>query len=219
MPKVINQEEDVSLGRQSAVNAVVSLEARYGTPPVNTAESFGSVITNLKMKQSVGHHTFYEDDIKAAFLEAFNSLIENREEILKGYEAIIETLTDTSRLDKERAKLQSECEIVAELVRKCVEENASTAIDQAEYQERYTGLLERYDAIKIGISENINKRQERNAKRESIGEFIKMLEVNDALLAEFDEEIWNATIEEVTVFQEQKIIFTFKDGLKLNWNL
>ena len=73
--------------------------------------------------------------MKTAFLEVFNSLLENRDEILQSYEAIIQTLTDTSRLDKENAKLQSEYEVVTEMLQKCMEENAYTALDQAKYQE------------------------------------------------------------------------------------
>jgi predicted nuclease with TOPRIM domain len=84
---------------------------------------------------------------------------------LDGYEEIIETLTDTSKLDKESAKLQSECEVVAELIRKCVDENASRVMNQKEYQSRYTGLVERYEEIKKVISENYNKRLERNVKK------------------------------------------------------
>ena len=161
----------------------------------------------------------YEDDLKAAFVKAFNGLIENRNEIFEGYEAIIETLTDTSNLDKESAKLQSECEVVTELIRKCIEENASKVMNQKEYQKRYTGLVKRYEEIKKAISEIDYKRQERNAKKENIKAFIKMLEKNEALLEEFDEELWNATMENVKVYQEQKLVFIFKDGLEFEWNM
>ena len=167
----------------------------------------------FKDKEKCKTPHLYEDDLKAAFVKAFNNLIENRDEILEGYEAIIKTLTDTSKLDKESTKLQSECEVVAELIRKCVEENASTVMNQKEYQNRYTSLVERYEEIKRAISENYNKRQERNSKKENIKDFIRTLEKNEVLLEEFDEEFWNVTLEKVKVYQEQKLVFIFKDGL------
>lgn len=195
----------------------------FGSKVWHSTSKYRRVIwqCNHKFKNEVKCTTphLYEDDLKDAFVKAFNSLLENREEILEGYEAIIETLTDTSRLDKESARLQSECEVVAELVRNCVEENASMAMNQKDYQERYTELVERYEEIKRSISENCNNRQERNAKKESIKDFIRMLEKSEALLAEFDEEIWNATVERVMVYQEQKLNFIFKDGLELEWSL
>jgi len=161
----------------------------------------------------------YEYNLKDAFLEAFNSLIENRAEILKGYEDIIQALTDTSALDKESVKLQCECEVVAEMLRKCIEENAYTAIDQAQYQEHYTGLKERYETIKKGLGEIDDKRLECNAKRESIEAFIQMLRNSDTLLIEFDEELWNATVETVKVNSEHDITFAFKAGMELEWNI
>ncbi len=195
----------------------------YGSKVWHSTSKYRRIIwqCNYKFKNEEKCKTphLYEDDLKAAFVKAFNGLIENKDEILKDYEAIIKTLTDTSKLDKESAKLQNECEVVAELIRKCIEENASKVMNQKEYQKRYTGLVKRYEEIKKAISEIDYKRQERNAKKENIKAFIKMLEKNEALLAEFDEELWNAMIEKVKVYQEQKLVFIFKDGLELEWNM
>jgi site-specific DNA recombinase len=154
-----------------------------------------------------------------AFLKAFNIILKNRDEILQSYEAIIHTLTDTSKLDKESTKLQSELEVVTELLRKCFEENAYNAMDQLEYQERYIALVEHYENIKNGLIEINDKFLERNAKRESIREFILAREQSDTLLTEFEEEFWNATIEEVRVYSEHQITFIFKDGIELEWNI
>jgi len=161
----------------------------------------------------------YEDTLKSAFLEAFNSLLESRDEILQGYETIIKALTDTSRLDKESAELQSECEVVAEMLRKNVEENANHALDQVEYQSQYAGLVERYESIKNGLRVIDEKLLERNVKRESIELFIQMLKKNDDLVTDFDEELWNATIEKVVVHLKHEITFVFKDGMELDWNI
>jgi site-specific DNA recombinase len=43
------------------------------------------------------------------------------------------------------------------MFQKCVEENAHSALDQAEYQERYKSLKERYENIRNGI-EGINEK-------------------------------------------------------------
>ena len=41
--------------------------------------------------------------------------------------------------------LQSELAVTAELIQKCVNENARNAIDQAEYQRDYNGLAVRFN--------------------------------------------------------------------------
>jgi site-specific DNA recombinase len=159
----------------------------------------------------------YEQDLKKAFIEAFNSLIKNKDEILQDYKTIIRDLTDTAVLDAESTKLQSECEVVFELLRKCVEENASSVIDQADYQRRYNSLAERYEIAKNGLARIDDKRMERIAKRQNIEGFIRVLEQSNTILSEFDEELWNATVDLVTVHSEHEITFLFKDGMGLNW--
>lgn len=75
----------------------------------------------------------YEDQIKEAFIKAFNNLIENKEEIINGYEVILEELLDTMKLEKKVTIIQNEMEIVEELFRKMVDENSRKAMDQKEY--------------------------------------------------------------------------------------
>ena len=64
-----------------------------------------------------------------------------REEIIEAYHEVMEALTDTTDLDTEREQLQSECEVVMGLIRKVIEDNAQKAMDQAEYEEKYTWHL------------------------------------------------------------------------------
>ena len=64
-----------------------------------------------------------------------------------------------------------------------------------------------------------DKRLEVSAKRESIGVFIREIEQRDKLMDEFDEGLWIATVDTVTVYSEHDITFTFKDGLELDWKI
>lgn len=187
----------------------------YGSKVWHSTSKYRRVIwqCNAKFKNDKKCSTphLYEDRIKQAFVEAFNSLIENKEEIL------IQALTDTTKLDKESFKLQSELEVVTEMLRKCVEENSHTALNQTEYEERYKTLAEKYESIKKGLEGIDEKRLEKNAKQENIVAFIKELEQREGLIAEFDEELWKGTIEKVVVNTEVNIAFVFKDGMELEW--
>jgi hypothetical protein len=49
--------------------------------------------------------------------------------------------------------------------------------------------------------------------------FIKELGQRDKLLGKFDEELWNAAIEAVSVYGQQKLCFIFKDDRKLEWGI
>ncbi len=156
-----------------------------------------------------------EEVLQRIFVEAFNRVIEDKERIIGDFDAIIEVLTDISSLDKESTKLRDECAVVMELIRKCVEENAHSAMDQSEYQERYNELVDRYETAKRRLDAIADEKQARAAKRESISRFLTDLKRLDGLLAEFDEELWYATVDTMTVRLEREAIVTFKNGTEI----
>jgi hypothetical protein len=157
----------------------------------------------------------YETTIHKAFVVAFNRLYGNKERLIEDYKTIIEALTDTTALDREATAQHSECEVVTELMRKCVEENASTALNQDEYHQRYTGLVTRYEAAKAKFEKITEEKQARDAKRKRISKFISDLEQCGGLLTEFDEGLWCETIETITIYSESEVVVAFRDSSEI----
>ena len=172
---------------------------------------------NNKFKNGTRCETphLYETALEQAFVGAFNDLIENKSGIIQGYESIIHALTDNASLEAESTKLQSECDVVLELMRKCVDENAHSAMDQGEYQERYNGLVERYETAKKRLDEISDEKQVRAAKRESISQFLADLKQRDGIVETFDEELWYAIVDSVTVDSAGNLTFSFKNGMEI----
>lgn len=110
-------------------------------------------------------------------------------------------------------------EIVTEMLRKYVDENAHSALNQTEYEEKYKALAERYESIKKGIEGISEKRLELSAKREKIADFMKKLESRESLVTDFDDELWKGAVEKVIVNTGGNITFAFKDGMNLEWNI
>ncbi|WP_236901208.1 zinc ribbon domain-containing protein [Clostridium butyricum] len=157
----------------------------------------------------------YEDKLKELFVKAFNEMIENKDEILKNYKEIIEVLGDTSKLEKEKLQLENEAEVLVELLRKHVERNAHSALNQEEYESKYNELANKYDGVKNRVEEVEKKIFSQKIKFNNKKEFIERLEKCDKLITEFDEELWNATIYKVTVVLKGNIKFYFSDGKKV----
>jgi len=153
-----------------------------------------------------------EAEIKRAFLTAFNKVLGNRAEIMAAYQEVMEALTDTSDLDKEQEELESESEVTMELIRKVIADNAQKAMDQEEYERKYAGYCERYEAARIRLAEIGELRLERSAKHTKIAMFLEKLESSAGLVTEFDEELWYTTVDFVTVFEDMRMVFTFRDG-------
>lgn len=132
---------------------------------------------------------------------------------------INQVLTDTAALNSEAEKLHSEIAVVTELIRQCLDENTRLVIDQAEYQQRYEGFVAQYEKAKVRLEKIEELRQARWAKRKQIDAFIATLLQQDSGLTEFDETLWFAIADKVTINASDDIQLTFRDGTILNCNI
>ena len=152
------------------------------------------------------------EQIEQAFLKAINSLLQNRDSLMRAYEDVLTVLTDCSNLDAEIAQLEDESNIVVELINKCVAENARKAMDQEEYQRQYSSYNARYEGIRKKLDKLKNKRLERLAKKTSIHCFMDKLSQQEDIITTFDEELWYTTVDVVKVSLDGKMTFVFRDG-------
>ena len=152
------------------------------------------------------------EQIEQAFLKAINSLLQNRDSLMRAYEDVLTVLTDCSKLDAEIAQLEDESNIVVELINKCVAENARKAMDQEEYQRQYSSYNARYEGIRKKLDKLKNKRLERLAKKTSIRCFMDNLSKQEDIITAFDEELWYTTVGVVKVSLDGKMTFVFRDG-------
>ena len=99
-----------------------------------------------------------------------------------------------------------------ELIRKCISENAHKAQDQEEYQRKYEGYCSRFEKAQKRLAEIEEICLERTAKRTKISMFLNTLNRQPELVTEFDEELWYSTVDFVTVYEDKRMVFTFRDG-------
>jgi DNA invertase Pin-like site-specific DNA recombinase len=166
-----------------------------------------------KEKCTTPHVT--EEQVQTAFVEAFNALLTNKAEILSEHRALMAELLDTSALDKRIAKATADCEEASALIRAAVEENARAALDQAAFQLRYDALAARYTAAKERLDAAEREKRRLELRRARAEAFFSEVEGREGVLAEFDEELWNCTVESVTVLREGGLRVRFKDGAEV----
>ena len=156
-----------------------------------------------------------EEEIKAAFVRAFNRLLTEKDELLGNLELIQERLCDNTALEKEKQTLADELNVLAGMVEDCIGENARVVQDQEEYQKRYDELVEKYEKAKARYEEVETAIEARMGKQEQLNQFIKDLQARDGVLEEFDERLWGSMVEYMTVYGKGDIRVTFKDGTEV----
>ena len=156
-----------------------------------------------------------KDAVKVAFVTAFNRLVTERDEIIANAEMVRQTLCDTMELEQEKAALGQELAVLVEMTQSCIAENARIAQDQGEYQKRYNGLVERYEAARSRFDDVTEAIAERSAKSERLAGFIKTLEAQTEPVAAFDERLWGAMVDYVTVGADGGMTVVFRDGTEI----
>ncbi len=156
-----------------------------------------------------------EDDIRARFIAAYNSLIPDRENIIDDCRRMMDVLTDTTEIDGKIADLLQEAEVVTGLTRKIIEENASNAMNQAEFSRKYKGYEDRYTAIRDKVEKLREQSEQRKAQADSISAFMFELHETDAPVTEFDSKLWLSVIDCVLVRHNGTLLFRFRNGMEI----
>lgn len=156
-----------------------------------------------------------EETIKGLFIKALNIFCTEREEIVAAFEMIKDTAFRTDELDAEQRRLQEEMNVVADMVQRCIDENARIAQDQAEYEKRYNALADRFDGIRARLDEVGRSIVEKQAQKETMRSFVEAVKNLPETVDYFDEEAWQALIDYVTVFGRDDVKFTFKNGTEI----
>lgn len=154
-----------------------------------------------------------EDEIKEIFIKATNQLVDIKDEVISNYEEMKEMLFGTVELESEQRQLEDELNEVAGLIEDCIKENVRVALDQAEYEKRYNGLVERFDKANERLEEIKAQIAERQARGQQIEMFLKDLE-KVGVVKEFDNDLFLAFVERIEVGRE-KVVVRFKDGTKV----
>ena len=186
----------------------------YGRKVWHSNDKYRTVIWRCQHKYDNGepcktpHVT--EDQIKAAFVTEMNRVIANKEQVLADIKTLIATLTDISELEESEAAASKELEAASESMRKLIDAYAHALIEQAEYEDRYGELLAKSRSIEEQIAEIGEQREQRKARKRELDAFYKMLKATGPIV-EFDEELWNVAVENVTVQAKEGIYLRLRN--------
>ena len=189
----------------------------YGAKVWNSNSKYRRVIwqCNSKFKNETHCTTphFSEEQIKDRFIAALNQLLDHRDEVLANCEQVRDTLTDCSAIDAEIEELVREIEVVTELTRKCVEENARTAQDQGTYLARYNEYCDRYNTLAAKVNELQGQRELRQARGDGFNLFIRSFQKLNATVTAFDDRLWQTLLDTVIVQKNGTLAFKFNNGM------
>jgi chromosome segregation ATPase len=137
-------------------------------------------------------------------------MLQNKAEITANLRESIAEVSDVTVLEKERDKFKEETILYAERVENCIRENAQTAQNQQEYQQRYEALVDCYETAKSKFELLEKEIAERHTRVQAMEEFIANISKQNPLSG-FDETLWGTLLESITVYSKKDMRVKFKD--------
>ena len=153
-----------------------------------------------------------EDDLKDYSIIALSLLLKKREALFEDGRLIRAALTDHTEIDAELQKLTEELEIVAHMIENTIATNAITALDQLEYAKTYESLTERYQALQKRYRALTRQRAEKEYKADILSGFLFEIGEYDVLDTEWSDSRFHAIVDHITVYNDGRLVFTFRNG-------
>ena len=138
--------------------------------------------------------------------------MEDRSRVIEDCGLMRRSLTDFATLDAKIAKEQEETELITELVKTVVKENASTPQSQAEYLKKYDSLNKRYEATVASLEKLKAERALRQKQNNAMALFIQTLKKNPLVVNKRDNIIWTVLVEKGVVHRDGSITFVLYNG-------
>ena len=100
-----------------------------------------------------------------------------------------------------------------------INENAASPMNQDEYISRYDGYTVRFNKAKAEYKKLRKTMEQRQLKADIISGFMFEVSELDDLPIEFDEKLWNSVIDIVTVYEDERLVFKFKNRAEIEEQL
>ena len=160
-----------------------------------------------------------EEAIKQAFVAAFNSLLGGKKELFAAYEDCLDAITDDSEYRKQNEEIEKRCLELTVLIEQLVMSNTRTPQPTKDFNERYNEYVEEFDDLKEQKREADLQIAKCAVKRTNVLAFLADLKKQKNPLREFDDIVWNAVLDHMTIYSDCKVVFVFRDGTELPWTI
>lgn len=159
------------------------------------------------------------ETIQQKFLFAYNQLMQNRDGVINDCNQIRQLVSDCTALDAEIDKLTEEIEVLAEMVKACVKENAASVQSQEEYTEKYNALVKRYEKTSARLDALAAEKSRKQDRDRELRLFIESIKKQPLVLEVWSERLWVGLLDKATVFHDGRMVFQFKNSTEIESQL
>ena len=137
------------------------------------------------------------------------------EERIEGLRYVQKSMTDTAFIDADIEKAEHDLERLSGMVRSCIMMNASANLTEEAYRQQYSDLTRQYEEKKAEYKALLERRKNMEATAIVFSGILFWLTEMKEIPIDFDEALWNTLVDYVTVYADERIVFSFMDGTEI----
>ena len=184
----------------------------YGSKTWHSNSKYRRVIyqcnSKFKNEHSCSTPHLYEPEIQQKFLQAFARYFGQREVVIRSCRFVL------NQLKKQNADLEA-LQVEFDEINEKLKQYIAQSVGDTESSLDYQTLNEQYEEVFAKLQAEEQKAAERKARYHRMLNILKILETSESVLEAFDENVWNAVLENLTVFHDGSMVFLFKDGMEI----
>ena len=157
---------------------------------------------------------FTEAEIQELFLKAYNTYMGDRDRIISDAQMMVETLSDTSKLEGQLQKRKGDLDEAADLYRMLVTQD-SAATGTPAFKKQEARLYENYSRLNDKVNELSDQLTEKRNRRHRLLKYIESLHDRPLALETWDNSMWVIMIDHCVVHKDKTVTFVFRDGTEI----
>ena len=148
-------------------------------------------------------------------MQALGQYLNDPEERLEGLQYVQRAMTDTTFVDADLEEAEQKLELLSGMIRNCIMMNASANGDHRDYQQQYAELTRQYESLKAEYEALLARREQMKETAIIFGGMLFELYELEDIPATFRESLWHTLVDRATVYDDERIVFSFKDGTEI----
>lgn len=163
--------------------------------------------------------TVKTEAIEKCFIDAFNSLLERKEEIAENYRLCLSAITDDTALVKRKDALEKRILEETEKTKDFLFRRSKSDEDLNAVNSRYNEYLSGIEALQKERQEIVSQISLLGAKKENVKAFLKILRKRKTPLTEFDPLLWQTVVNHMVIYHDLSVKFILRDGSEIPWTI
>jgi len=155
------------------------------------------------------------ETVKEKFLQAYNKFMADREELLDNMELMKTTVCDVTELNEKILELQITLDGIQKHILSLFDTDKVSPTEQLELISQHSRLESRIEELTAELNAAEEEKKSRLEKASRISIVIESVRTAPLVLNSWDENLWVALIEKVTVMSDGCLEFQFKNEKKI----